>query len=108
MGVMASFLATINILHPYALAMACGVGSGMTHGAGRLALHGLGVELEIARKDDRIHRFLKTGDTVRTSFLTHLAALFFGRQILFLSDHGSADYAEQQAHDDNNCFFHST
>lgn len=28
MGIMASFMGSLNILHPYALAMACGVGSG--------------------------------------------------------------------------------
>ena len=75
---------------------------------GRLPLHGLGVELEVTRKDDRIHRFLKICDTFRTSLLTHLAAFFLGRQNLFLSDHGGADCAQQHAHDDNDCFFHST
>ena len=38
MGVMASFLATINILHPYALAMACGVGSGSMMAASSASL----------------------------------------------------------------------
>jgi hypothetical protein len=84
------------------------MGPAGNHPRRRLPLHGLGVELEVTRKDDRIHRFLKICDTFRTSLFTHLAAFFLGRQNLFLSDHGGADCAQQHAHDDNDCFFHST
>ena len=40
--------------------------------------------------------------------IAHLAAFFLGRQHLFLSDHGNGRRTEQQAHNDNDCFFHST
>lgn len=38
MGVMASFLGTLNLIHPYALAMACGVGSGSMMAASSASL----------------------------------------------------------------------
>ena len=53
-------------------------------------------------------RTRQPGDTFRPAFLAHLAAFFLGRQHFFLSDHGNGRRTEQQAHNDNDCFFHST
>ena len=81
----------------------------LAHGTRGLLLHGLGVELEVARQHERVGELLVLGNAVRTAFLTHLAALLLGRQNLLLSDHGEGRRAQQQARDnDNDCFFHST
>lgn len=80
----------------------------LTQRTGRLALHGLGVELEVARKDDRIHRFLEVGDPLGTPFLTDFAALLLGRQHFSLTDDRNGRRTQQEAHDKDDCFFHGT
>ena len=80
----------------------------LAHRTCGLTLEGRRVELEVARQHERVHELLVVGDTFRPAFLAHLAAFFLGRQHFFLSDHGNGRRTEQQAHNDNDCFFHST
>ncbi len=80
----------------------------LAHGAGRLALHRLGIELEVAREHDGIDHALVVGDALGTALFTHFAALLLGREHLFLTDDGGGRHAEQQAAEDNYCFFHGT
>ncbi len=80
----------------------------LTHGARRLALHGLGIELEVAREDEGVHHLLVVGDTLGTAFFAHLAALLLGRERFFLPDDRNGRYAEHETAEENGCFFHGT
>ena len=80
----------------------------LAHGARRLALHRLGIELEVARENQRVHHLLVVRNAFRTAFFADFAAFFLGRKHLLLSDDRRGGCAQQQTAQDYHCFFHGT
>lgn len=77
---------------------------------GRHALHGLRVELEVARENQRVHILLEIGLALGTPFFARFTALLLGRKgLLPLSDDRVADGTRQDESDGNKeNLFHGT
>ena len=80
-----------------------------THRTGRHALHGLGVELEVARLNNRVDMLGILGQTRCTTLFTHFAFfLFCGGRLSLLTGRNTDTRTQQGTGKKKDDFSHST